>query len=123
MTTPNRFLFCCNQGRNRSRVACELVEERMAKKGLLIETRVVGIYSDENPLTAELMAWASVIFLFQDDHLPLLQARFMQDMHRMRCLLVGPIPDVFDYGSPVLLKRVRAGLRGWWELLDDVASS
>ena len=95
----------------------------MARKGFLIETRVVGIYSDENPLTAELMAWASVIFLFQDDHLPLVQARFMQDMHRMRCLLVGPIPDVFDYGSPVLLKRVRAGLRGWWELLDDVASS
>lgn len=113
-----KLLFVCNQGRNRSKQARELVESEATKRGWEVETQSVGIHSDVMPLTQALMDWGDIIFLFQEDHQVLLQERYPRAMFRMRCVLI-PVDDIYDYGSPVLKKKLRSKLRGWWEFLEE----
>ncbi|MBL4844452.1 MAG: hypothetical protein JKY65_02905 [Planctomycetes bacterium] len=123
MTVATRLLYVCNQGANRSREAADQVARVGATRGWAIETRTAGIYSEETPLTPGLMAWGDIVFLFQEDHLALLQERYPRDMFRMRCVLI-PIPDVYDYGSDILKDLLEKALKkDWLDFLDDVVAS
>lgn len=119
---PLRIIGICNQGQNRSRQATEIVAAYAAKKGWDVETRCAGIYSEDRPVTTALMEWGDVLLLHQEDHLPLLQERYPGQLFRMRCIMV-PVPDVYDYGSTVLKRKLRSKLRGWWAFLADLVEA
>jgi predicted protein tyrosine phosphatase len=106
-----RVLFICSQNRMRSPTA-----EQVFARHPGIECASAGLNPDaENPLTAELVVWAELIFVMERHHEMELSARFWRHLGGRRVICLS-IPDNFPYMDPALIAllkhRVGPFLRG-----------
>lgn len=95
-------LFVCSANRLRSPTA----EQVFSLRGGL---EVMSAGTDPhcgNPLTAELVEWADVIFVMERAHRNRLSRRFRSSLRaRVICL---NIPDDYDYMDPALIRLLEA---------------
>ena len=102
----SKLLFVCNQGENRSRTGKEIFEK------LGHETRAAGIYSDSLPLTGELLAWADKVFVFEQEHVDYIKAKWPK-LAWEKPIFNLEIKDRYCYGSGELEKLVRRKVGEW----------
>lgn len=90
-------LFVCSQNKLRSPTAEQVFAARRD-----IEVDSAGTNHDaENPLTAELVAWADIIFVMEEAHRVKLQKKFANALSaRVVCL---DIPDNYAFMDPALI--------------------
>ncbi|WP_439495908.1 low molecular weight protein tyrosine phosphatase family protein [Bosea sp. (in: a-proteobacteria)] len=93
-----RVLFVCSQNRLRSPTAEQIFSARPD-----LEVMSAGTNHDaETPLTAEIVAWADLIFVMEKEHRNKLQRRFKRQLKaRLVCL---DIPDDYEFMDPVLVR-------------------
>ncbi len=93
-----KVLFVCSRNRLRSPTA-----ERVFSKRADIEVDSAGTNHDaDNPLTAELVEWADIIFVMEKTHRTKLQRRFRSSLKRARIICLD-IPDKFAFMDPTLV--------------------
>ena len=92
------LLFVCSQNKLRSPTAEQVFSQR---EGL--EVSSAGTNNDaENPLTAELVEWADVIFVMEREHRTKLQKRFRTSLKSTRVICLD-IPDDYGFMEPALV--------------------
>jgi predicted protein tyrosine phosphatase len=97
-----RVLFICSQNRMRSPTA-----EHVFARHPGIECASAGTNPDaDNPLTAELIAWAELIFVMERHHELELFARFRRHLGGKRVICLN-IPDNFPYMDPALIALLK----------------
>jgi predicted protein tyrosine phosphatase len=89
------ILFVCNQGKYRSKTAAWLFKAEYA-----------GIYSEEKPLTAELLQRASVVYVFEES-----QRRFIADHfpkeYLSKQIINLEIEDIYGFKDERLIKILK----------------
>lgn len=101
--TPRRVLFVCRQNRKRSATA-----ERLFSKREDLDVRSAGTAADALVrVNANMLDWAEVIFVMDDDQRRWLQSAFANhpSLTRIVCL---DIPDVFTFLQPELVELLEA---------------
>jgi predicted protein tyrosine phosphatase len=91
-------LFICNQGRNRSKTAAEMLSDRFT-------TASAGLYNDR-PVTETPLYQADLVIGMEEKHRTELARRFPAMYLRKRILVLG-IPDIYRYGQPQLLQLLQ----------------
>lgn len=72
-----------------------------------IECASAGVSHDaETPLSAELVAWADLIFVMEKAHKAKLSARFRAQLGGKRVICLG-IPDNYRHMDPALVELLR----------------
>ena len=98
-------LFVCSQNRLRSPTAEQVFSSRPD-----LEVASAGTNNDaENPLTADLVAWADVIVVMEKTHRSKVQKRFRSSLNAKRLICLD-IPDEFEFMDPMLVKLLQARL-------------
>lgn len=101
--TMKHVLFVCSQNRLRSPTAEQVFADYPG-----IECSSAGTNHDaENPLTAELIEWAEIIFVMEKAHREKLASRFRQYLANKRVIVLG-IPDQYEYMDPGLVRLLKA---------------
>jgi predicted protein tyrosine phosphatase len=95
-------LFVCSQNRLRSPTAEQVFADWPG-----IETSSAGTNHDaENPLSAELVAWADLIFVMERTHRSKLQQKYRKALRgRVICL---DIPDDYTFMEEALVQLLKA---------------
>ncbi len=97
------MLFICSQNRLRSPTA-----EQVFASWEGIETASAGTNNDaENPLTAELVAWAQLIFVMERVHRDKLSKKFRERLKEQRVVCLD-IPDRYGFMDPALIELLEA---------------
>lgn len=97
-----RILFVCSQNRLRSPTAEQVFADWPG-----IECSSAGTNHDaENPLSAELVAWAEIIFVMEKAHRNKLRAEYSAVLKDKR-LIVLDIPDDYDIMDPELVRLLK----------------
>jgi predicted protein tyrosine phosphatase len=97
-----RVLFVCSQNRLRSPTA-----EQVFASYAGIECSSAGTNNDaENPLTAELVEWADVIFVMEKMHRNKVSAKFKRQMSSKRIICLD-IPDDYEFMDPELVRILK----------------
>lgn len=92
-------LFICSQNRLRSPTAEQVFS---TYPGLAVSS--AGLNHDaENPLTAELVEWADVVFVMESVHRKKLQTRFLAALNGKRVICLG-IKDEYEFLDPELVR-------------------
>lgn len=95
-------LFVCSKNRLRSPTA-----EHVFADWPGVETSSAGLNSDaDNPLTAELIDWADLIFVMERAHRSKLSAKFKRSLGRAKVVCLD-IPDDFTYMDERLVALLR----------------
>jgi predicted protein tyrosine phosphatase len=95
-------LFVCSFGRMRSLTA----EHVFATRDDLY-VAAAGVYADaENPVTAELLQWADIIFVMEDVHRNKLAEKFADALQGTQIVSLG-IPDRYEYMDPQLVRLLK----------------
>jgi predicted protein tyrosine phosphatase len=98
-----RVLFVCSQNRLRSPTA-----EQVFSKRSDIEIDSAGTNNDaDNPLTAELVEWADIIFVMERRHRTKVQSRYRAALKNKRVICLD-IPDEFEFMDPMLVRILEA---------------
>jgi predicted protein tyrosine phosphatase len=98
-----RILFICSQNRLRSPTAEQVFADYPG-----LETASAGLNTDaENPLTAELVEWADVIFVMERAHRTKLSQRFRPHLRKTRIVCLD-IPDKYRFMDPALVSLLQA---------------
>jgi predicted protein tyrosine phosphatase len=98
-----RVLFVCGRNLRRSPTA-----EAVFATHPGIETASAGLNPDaEEPLTAELVEWADLIFVMQKAHRAKLASRFRSSLMHARVICLD-IPDRFEAMDPELVRLLQA---------------
>ena len=96
-------LFVCSQNRLRSPTA-----EQVFASYPGIEAASAGLNNDaENPLTAELVAWADIVFVMEKAHRSKLQKRFRASLKDVRVICLD-IPDDYEFMEEPLVHLLKA---------------
>ncbi|WP_212742957.1 low molecular weight protein tyrosine phosphatase family protein [Sphingomonas sp. 2SG] len=96
-------LFVCSQNRLRSPTAEQVFSRRED-----LEVDSAGTNHDaDNPLTAEMVASADVIFVMEKAHRSKLQRRFRAALGGKRVVCLD-IPDEYDFMQPELVRLLKA---------------
>lgn len=94
-----KVLFVCSQNRLRSPTAEQIFSRRSD-----IEVDSAGTNNDaDNPLTAELVEWADIIFVMEKMHRNKVQQRFRRHLKKARVVCLD-IPDEFGFMDPMLIR-------------------
>ena len=94
-----RVLFVCSQNRLRSPTAEQIFSSRAD-----LECSSAGLNHDaENPLTAELVKWADLIFVMEKAHRSKLSAKFRPQLGSARVVCLD-IPDEYNFMDPELVR-------------------
>lgn len=97
------MLFICSQNRLRSPTA-----EQVFASWEGIETASAGTNNDaENPLTAELVAWAQLIVVMERVHRDKLSKKFREHLKEQRVVCLD-IPDRYGFMDPALIELLEA---------------
>jgi predicted protein tyrosine phosphatase len=92
-------LFVCSQNRLRSPTAEQIFSRREN-----IEVESAGTNHDaDSPLTAELVAWADIIFVMEKVHRAKLQRKFRTSLKKARVICLD-IPDDYEFMDPELIR-------------------
>jgi predicted protein tyrosine phosphatase len=98
-----KVLFICSQNRLRSPTAEQVFCERED-----LEVASAGLNNDaENPVTPELLEWASIIFVMEKTHRTKLQTKFRASLGGKRIICLD-IPDDYDFMDPNLVRLLEA---------------
>ena len=101
MTT--HVLFICSQNRLRSPTA----EQVFAFwDGIEVASAGLNVGAD-NPVTAELLAWADLVFVMEKAHRNKLSRKFRADLDGKRIICLD-IPDNFEFMDPALVALLKA---------------
>jgi predicted protein tyrosine phosphatase len=96
-------LFICSMNRWRSPTA-----EQVFANYPGIETASAGLNSDaENVVTADLVAWAEIIFVMEKKHRSRLQQTFKAQIKKARVICLD-IPDDYKFMDPELVRLLEA---------------
>lgn len=96
-------LFICSRNRLRSPTA-----EQIFSSCPGIEVSSAGLDHDaDNPLSAELLEWADLVFVMEPVHRRKLQKKFRAALDGKRIICLG-IPDDFEFMDPELIRLLRA---------------
>ena len=96
-------LFVCSQNKLRSPTA-----EQVFAENPWIEVASAGTNSDaESPLTAELVAWADMIFVMEKAHRSKVQKRFRGAPKKARIICLD-IPDDYEFMDEALIQWLKA---------------
>lgn len=96
-------LFVCSRNRLRSPTA-----EQVFAGWPGVETASAGLDHDaENPLTAELLAWADTVFVMEAAHRARLSRRFRAQLDGKRVVCLR-IRDDYAYMDPALVRLLEA---------------
>ena len=96
------LLFVCSQNRMRSPTA-----EEVFSSWPNVEVASAGLNRDaEIPLSPELVEWADIIFVMEQDHRSKLAASFKKHLNRQRVVCLD-IPDQFPYMDPTLVRILK----------------
>lgn len=97
------ILFVCSQNRLRSPTA-----EQAFASWPGVDVASAGLNHDaENPLTAELVEWAQLIFVMERSHRNKLRAKFKAQLKSQRVVCLE-IPDEYDFMAPELVQLLKA---------------
>lgn len=98
-TRVRTVLFVCSQNKLRSPTAEQVFSRRED-----LEVDSAGTNHDaENPLTAELISWADLIFVMEKAHRSKLQRRFRAALAGKRVICLD-VPDNFAFMQPELIR-------------------
>lgn len=98
-----RVLFICSKNRWRSPTAEQVFAEYPG-----MECSSAGVSHDaENPVSAELLDWAEMIFVMERIHQTKLTAQFSGRLRNKRIICLG-IPDKYRFMDPALVKLLKA---------------
>jgi predicted protein tyrosine phosphatase len=96
-------LFVCSRNRLRSPTAEQVFATRQD-----IEVLSAGTDNDaDTQLTAELVAWADIIFVMERTHRAKLQSRFKASLKNARVICLD-IPDRYTFMDPALIQLLEA---------------
>jgi len=99
------ILFVCSQNRLRSPTAEQVFARRDD-----IEVASAGTNHDaETPLSAELVAWADIIFVMEKTHRAKVRKRFRAALNGARLICLD-IPDDYAFMDPDLIRLLEAKL-------------
>jgi predicted protein tyrosine phosphatase len=99
----SNVLFICSQNRLRSPTAEQVFADWPG-----IETSSAGTNHDaENPLTAELVDWADIIFVMEQTHRRKLLAKFRRSLKSQKVICLD-IPDDFEFMDAGLVRLLHA---------------
>jgi predicted protein tyrosine phosphatase len=102
------ILFICSMNRWRSPTAEQIFCEHPG-----IECASAGVNRGaENPLTPELVEWADLIFVMEQNHKAKLTSDFKPWLRGKRVICLN-IPDNYQFMDPALVKRLRAKVDGF----------
>lgn len=94
-----KILFVCSQNRLRSPTAEQIFSRRPD-----LEVLSAGTNNDaDNPLSAELVEWADIIFVMEKAHLNKLKQRFRAALKNTRVICLD-IPDRYPFMDPELVR-------------------
>lgn len=97
------LLFLCSKNRLRSPTA-----EQVFAQWPGVETASAGISKDaDNPVSAELLAWADLIFVMERVHHRKLAAKFKPHLANKRIINLD-IPDEYEFMDEALVALLRA---------------
>lgn len=97
------ILFLCSQNRLRSPTAEQVFADYPG-----IECASAGLANDAvNPVTAEQLAWADLVFVMEKNHRNRLSRRFKQHLVGKRVICLD-IPDEYDFMEPGLVRLLQA---------------
>ena len=95
-------LFVCSQNKLRSPTAEQIFAEWPG-----IEVSSAGLNNDaEEPLTAELVEWADLIFVMEQAHRNRLLKKFKRSL-KARLIVLG-IPDDYKFMEEALIRLLKA---------------
>lgn len=98
-----RILFVCSQNKLRSPTAEQVFGGRDD-----LEVASAGLNHDaEQPLGAELVEWAQLIFVMEKAQRRKLQQKFRPQLRGKRVVCLD-IPDDYDYMAPALVALLQA---------------
>lgn len=93
------ILFVCSQNKLRSPTA-----EQVFASWPGIEVSSAGTNNDaENPLSAELVEWADIVFVMEKAHRTKVQSRYRSVLKGKRVICLN-IPDDYAFMDPVLVE-------------------
>lgn len=99
------ILFVCSQNRLRSPTAEQIYAHRTD-----FEVSSAGTNHDaENPLSAELIDWADIIFVMERVHRNRMQKRFRSALKSKRVICLD-ISDDYEFMDPGLIRLLQARL-------------
>ncbi len=91
-------LFVCSQNKLRSPTAEQVFAGRPD-----IEVSSAGTNNDaDNPLSAEQIEWADVIFVMEQAHRTKVQKKYRSALKNKRLICLG-IPDDYEFMDPALI--------------------
>lgn len=97
-----KVLFVCSKNKLRSRTAETIFANESG-----IEVYSAGLDNDAiNRLTPELVEWAEIIFVMENNHKKRLQKKFKKNLNKQRIICLG-IPDEYDYMDSELVKKLK----------------
>src|SRR4051812_48796439 len=95
ISPKKRVLFVCTQNKFRSVTAEHLYRGRAE-----LEVRSAGVGLDARvPLTAELLAWADEIYVFERRQRNVIHKRF-RELYEKKSIVCLYVPDEFEFMSP-----------------------
>ena len=101
-----RVLFICSQNKLRSPTAEQVFSDYPG-----IDCTSAGTNNEaENPLSAELVEWADIIFVMEKQHQRKLASKFPRSLRGKRVVCLG-IPDEFEFMQPELVELLEARVR------------
>ena len=104
---PMKVLFVCTANKLRSPTAETLFA---AHPG--IETRSAGLDPDcPNPMSAELAAWADMIFVMEPHHREKIRKKFKRDRPADNRIITLHIPDEYERDQPELIELLEQKVR------------
>jgi predicted protein tyrosine phosphatase len=93
----------CSQNRLRSPTAEQIFSSYPG-----IECSSGGLNNDaENPVTAELVEWADLIFVMEKAHRNKLSSKFKPSLLKKRVICLD-IPDDYEFMDPVLIRLLQS---------------
>lgn len=96
------ILFVCSQNRLRSPTAEQVFADWPG-----IETSSAGTNNDaENPLSAELIEWADIVFVMEKAHRGKVQTRYRSALRGKRVICLD-IPDNYTFMDPALVALLK----------------
>jgi len=103
--SKKRVLFVCTQNKVRSLTAEHLYR---ARPDLEVKSCGTATFA-KNQLTAELMEWAEVVFVFDETQVEVIAKNFREQAQGKPVINLG-LPDVFTYKSDPLVRKLVANL-------------
>ena len=98
-----RVLFVCGRARLRSPTA-----EQVFSRYSDLEVACAGVSADsDEPVTAEHVAWADIVFVMERGHRSKLQRRFRTALKEARLVCLD-IPDRYGFMDPDLVRLLEA---------------